>query len=411
MIIRARVVVPMVGPPIENGAVLVHDREVLAVGPADEIKGCRSDETIDLGEMALLPGLINAHCHLDYSSLRYAISPPASFAAWVKRINAVKRTLTSEDYLDAIARGFRELEKWGTTTVCNVEAFPELMQEMPEPPIRTWWFYEMIDIRHRITTEEVVRGALSFFDKNPYSLSRYGLSPHAPYTASRSLYDLANSCAETFRMMLTTHVAESCEERMMFYNRTGPLYDFMSSLGRSMEDCGEQTPFARLWQSGAIHQDWLLVHMNELEESDFQLLASLPPDRKPHVVHCPGSHAYFRHRMFPFRRLKELGVNLSLGTDSLASTHSLSLFDEMRRLRANEPELTGHEVLSTVTLNPARALQRSGRLGEIAPGALADLIALPVTLADGPDSVYDAIVNYRKPVPWLMVDGKIRHSN
>jgi cytosine/adenosine deaminase-related metal-dependent hydrolase len=208
--------------------------------------------------------------------------------------------------------------------------------------------------------------------------------------------------------MLATHVAESREERQMFCERGGPLYEFMHSLGRSMEDCGQQTPFGRLWRSGAIHEDWLLVHMNELEESDFELLASL--ERKPQVVHCPGSHAYFGHSPFPFRRLSQLGVNVSVGTDSLASTHSLSLFDEMRRLRANEPELTGHELLSTVTLNPARALQREGRLGVLQRDASADLIAIPIDTEQGVDSVYDQIVDNRRPVPWMMIDGKIRTS-
>ncbi len=408
MILKAHAVVPMDGPPVVDGAVVVDDNAIVAFGKFEEVRWMDDGEVIDLGRMVLMPGLINAHCHLDYSTLRYAISPSKSFAAWVKRINAVKRTLTSDDYLQAIARGFRELEKWGTTTVCNVEAFPELMNEMPEPPIRTWWFYEMIDIRHRITTDEVVRGALSFFQRQPHSLSRFGLSPHAPYTASRSLYDLANSCAETFRMTLTTHVAESREEREMFADRRGPLYDFMKSLGRSMEDCGGHSPFGRLWQSGAIDENWLLVHMNELSESDFNLIASLPPERLPHIVHCPGSHAYFEHTPFPFRRLRELGVNLSLGTDSLASTHSLSLFEEMRRLRANEPSLTAREILETVTLNPARALQWSGRLGTISPGAVADLIAIPTV--NGTETLYDEIVDFRRPVPWMMIDGKIRTS-
>lgn len=400
----------MDGPPIENGAAVVDDNEIVAVGPFEEVRGMDGAEVVDLGEMALLPGFINAHCHLDYSTLRYSISPPSSFAAWVQRINAIKRTLTSEDYLEAIQRGFRELQKWGTTAVCNIESFPELMGQMPEPPIRTWWFYEMIDIRHRITTEDVVLGALSFFERQPHSLSRYGLSPHAPYTASPSLYDLANACADTFRMMLTTHVAESVEERLMFHERRGPLYDFMSSLGRCMDDCGSQTLFARLWGCGAIHPEWLLVHMNELEDPDFELLASLPADQKPHVVHCPGSHAYFRHRAFPFRRLHEAGVNIMLGTDSLASTNSLSLFEEMRRLRLNEPWLSSRQVLETVTVNPGRALERESDLGRIASGATADLIAIPVTLAQGADSVYDAILNYRAPVPWMMINGKIRHT-
>jgi cytosine/adenosine deaminase-related metal-dependent hydrolase len=406
MILKASIVVPLEGPPIPDGAVMIDDDCIVAVGPASDLMGRNGKEVLDLGPMALLPGLINAHCHLDYSTLRYAISPQPSFTAWVRRINAIKRTLTNEDYEEAIARGFRELQRWGTTSVCNIESIPELMTWMPEPPIRTWWCYEMIDIRHRITTDEVVMGALTFFDKEPVALSNFGLSPHAPYTASRSLYRLAGACAETLKMVLTTHVAESWEEREMFGAARGPLYDFMRSLGRSMEDCGGTTPFHHLWRTGAINRQWLLAHMNELAESDFTLLSSLSPEERPHIVHCPGSHAYFRHTPFPYRRLHELGLNLCVGTDSLASTHSLSLLGELRRLRAAEPWLSAPELLATITTNAARALGMEGKLGALRPGASADLIALPVT--GNVTSVHEEIVDFRQPIPWMMIDGEIR---
>lgn len=396
----------MDGQPIENGAVCIDDNLVMDVLPASELRSRDRGPIIDLDGMVLMPGLINAHCHLDYSTMRNAISPPKSFTAWVRRINAVKRSLTSEDYLEAIARGFAELEKWGTTTVCNVEAFPELMPLLPEPPLRTWWFYEMIDIRHRITTEDVVVGALSFFERRGNSLNHFGLSPHAPYTASQNLYGLANACADTLLMLLTTHVAESREEREMFRGKRGPLYEFMRDLGRPMDDCDGEMPFTQLWENGSINENWLLVHMNELGEKDFALLEGLPPGRQPNIVHCPGSHAYFGHTPFPYTRLAAAGANICLGTDSLASTQSLSLFDEMREFWKNEPDLTAEEVLRTTTTNPARALHEGQGLGRIRPGYLADLIALPIEA--GVETVYEEVVNYRKPVPWTMIDGKIR---
>ncbi|MES2570888.1 MAG: amidohydrolase family protein, partial [Verrucomicrobiota bacterium] len=116
MILKAEVVVTMEGDPIPNGVVIIENNRIAAVGPAGELNG--NGPVIDLGGHVLLPGLINAHCHLDYSMMRHAISPPASFTAWVQRINALKRSLDSEDYLKAIARGFAELRRWGTTTVC-----------------------------------------------------------------------------------------------------------------------------------------------------------------------------------------------------------------------------------------------------------------------------------------------------
>lgn len=406
MILRARLVVPIEGEALENGAVAVEGNTIVAVGRADEIRARWDGPTKDLGEVALMPGLINAHTHLDYTLLRGAIHPPKSFTQWVQRLNALKRSLDSADYLRAIQRGFAEAQRWGTTTVCNIESFPEVMARMPSPPLRTWWFYEMIDVRHRLTTEEVVEGALAFFQHRGNALLSFGLSPHAPFTASVELYRRAGECAQQLAMPLTTHVSESREEFEMFAAADGPLYEFMASIRRPMHDCGARTPFTHLWSSGAINGEWLLVHMNELNEDDFSLLAALPPGMAPHVVHCPGSHRYFGHSPFPFRRLHDLGVNLSVATDSLASTDSLSLFVEMRRLWAAEPWLSAAGILRTTTINPARALRQERRLGKIAPGALADLIAVPTSGSVA--TAHEEIVSFERPTPWSMIDGEIR---
>ncbi len=181
----------MDGPPIEDGVVVVDGAEIVSVGRFADLAG---GEVIDHGEVVLLPGLVNAHCHLDYSAMRGAILQRGSFSGWVRRINELKRTMTDDDYLASIAAGFAELRRWGTTTVLNVEAFPELMGRMSVPPLRTWWFYELLDLRNRIHTDEVVAGALSFFEERPAWQGGFGLSPHAPYSTSLELYRLARSC-------------------------------------------------------------------------------------------------------------------------------------------------------------------------------------------------------------------------
>ena len=405
MILRARFLLPIVGPPIENGAVVIEGKRIAAVGGAAEVMAANAGPVEDLGDVALMPGLINAHCHLDYSMMRHAIDPPKSFTAWVRRINALKRSLDDDDYLAAIAKGFAESKRWGTTTIGNIESFPELMLRMPPSPLRTWWFHEMIDIRHRLPTERAMAGALSFFAAKTRPLDFFGLSPHSPYTASATLYRLARECSEQLAMPLTTHVAESREEVEMFRDKAGPLYEFLDGLARPMADCGGHSPFTYLWRSGAIDATWILVHMNELDEEDFGILAGLPRGAGPHIVHCPGSHRYFRHTEFQFRRLHDLGMNISVATDSLASTYSLSLLEELRHLQKTNPWLTPEQLLRTVTVNPARALKMEGQLGEIAPGVLADLIAVPVS--GNVASVHEEIISYTQPVPWMMIDGNV----
>jgi cytosine/adenosine deaminase-related metal-dependent hydrolase len=172
-----------------------------------------------------------------------------------------------------------------------------------------------------------------------------------------------------------------------------------------MGDCGSSTPFGHLWRAGAINAQWILAHMNELKEDDFTVLESLPRTARPTIVHCPSSHRYFRHTRFAWDRLQQIGINLCVGTDSLASCDSLSLLSELRLLKSYEPQLSSEELLQCVTRRPARALRREGSLGVIKAGALADLIAVPVsgTIED----VHDQIVYHSRSIPWMMIDGKI----
>jgi len=399
MILRARTVVTMTGPPIDNGAVVVKAGRIRAVGRVSDIVAHYMGVFTDLGEQVLMPGLINAHCHLDYTMLRRAIHPPSSFTAWVQRINALKRTFDDDDYLAAIAHGFSQLRKWGTTTVLNIESLPELMRKLPTPPIRSWWFYEMIDVRSRIFTDDLLAGANIFFHQHADWLGGFGLSPHAPYTASPELYRLVAECARHTRMPLATHIAESFEEDEMFRHARGPLYEFMASLGRDMSDCGHGSSLKLLLENNILGPDWLAVHLNELDEDDFELLAQHPLN----IVHCPRSHRYFSHRKFAFQRLCEMGMNISLGTDSLASNDSLSLFAEMQAVRNHEPWISAEEIVKTVTINPARALNNY-EIGQIAPNARPDLICVPV--AASAEQVYDAIVENEKPIEWVMIDGE-----
>src|SRR6266516_3107450 len=172
MIIRARTVVTMDGPAIDHGAVVVSENRIVDVGKVDELKTRNAGEAIDLGEQALLPRLINAHCHLDYTCLRGKIPPQKSFADWIRAINAEKAKLAPKDYLDSINEGFAEAKRFGTTTVANLTAFPKLIPHI-HAPIRTWWFAELIDVRAPEGANELVDSALEALDQT----ENWGLAP------------------------------------------------------------------------------------------------------------------------------------------------------------------------------------------------------------------------------------------
>jgi aminodeoxyfutalosine deaminase len=431
MIIRARFVVTMDGPPIEDGAVRVRGERIIEVEKFSDLAG--RDEIEDLGEHILLPGLINAHCHLDYTCLRGKIPPPRSFADWIRAINVEKARLSAEEYVASINQGFAEAKQFGTTTIANLTAFPELIARIRDP-IQTWWFAELIDVRHRSENSTALSSQPSrrneIVDRALASLqttSRIGLAPHAPFTASANLYRCCEDIAERDNFLLTTHLAESREEMQMFHDANGPLYEFLKGIGRDMSDCVRTTPLKAFLRTLEPRRDssvqalggvgsepeagppksfemtppWIVAHLNELTESDFDLLAKI--SQKVSIAHCPRSHAYFGHSDFQFETMRELGFNICIGTDSLASNQDLSLFAEMRKFQ-DRFDFESEKVLEMVTVNPARALKQSDRIGKIRANFLADMIALPFTK---PPNIFETILNFVGKVPWIMLHGKI----
>jgi cytosine/adenosine deaminase-related metal-dependent hydrolase len=387
----------------------------------------------------LLPGLINAHCHLDYTSLRGKIPPQKSFTAWIRAINAEKAKLTASDYLQSIADGLSESLRFGTTTMVNLEAFPKLIARCLPHPLRVWWCAELIDVTEPGKTEEIVAAAMNFLRRGDGGTDR-AFAPHAPYTASAELYRQCERIASAENLLLCTHLAESHEEMEMFRDGSGALFEFLCGLGRDHSDCGGVTPLQVFLQhrtksepsasveeavsfpsgTGTKEQNveadnfpcsagssgtdcqWIIAHLNELTESDFDLLADLPGTFS--VAHCPRSCAYFQHSPFAFERLRNLGFNICLATDSLASNTDLSLFAEMRAFQRSHSEIPADELLEMVTANPAKALGRGEELGKIGPGYLADLIALPIS---GSTHVYEQIVAFSGDAAWMMIDGKV----
>jgi cytosine/adenosine deaminase-related metal-dependent hydrolase len=202
------------------------------------------------------------------------------------------------------------------------------------------------------------------------------------------------------------HVAESALEFAMFAHGHGEMFDWLKRSGRDMSDCGLGSPVQHLQRCGVLNENLLVAHVNYLGRRDAALLGR----HGVSVVHCPRSHAYFRHAAFRLRRLAKARVNLCLGTDSLASVHAtrrhpadLNLFEEMRALAGREPSLSSRQIVRMATLNGARALGMTGQIGVLAPGAFADLIALPAGAQSS--QLYDSVLHHKGHVAASMIDG------
>lgn len=406
MILRAQIVLPVAAAPLRDGAVTIIGSRIRAVTPWRELGRAQQRRAIDLGKVLLMPGLVNAHCHLDYTHMAGQIPPPKLFTDFLKMMVSTKAGWTLKDYMASWQEGAGMLLRSGTTTVADIEAVPELLPQMwRKTPLRIISFLEMITISK--PAEVVLGQALKMARTLPGGRGRTGLSPHAPYTTVPELLRLTAGISRKHGLLLSTHIAESETEFKMFSAGGGEMYDWLRRSGRDMSDCGSASPVRHFWKAGMLNNNLLAAHVNYLARGDIGLLRNAGVS----VVHCPRSHFYFRHAKFPVGRLLRAGVNVCLGSDSLVTVYKkpkenveLNMFAEMRTLQARETALSARKILAMATLNGARALHLEGKVGQLSPGAYADLIALPLK-GEMPDP-YAGVLKYEGPIEASMIGGR-----
>jgi cytosine/adenosine deaminase-related metal-dependent hydrolase len=408
MIVRARTLLPVSRPPLENGALIIAGNRIRAAARWPDLRARARGKITDLGDVILLPGLVNAHCHLDYTDLAGMLPPPKTFTDWIPLIMAARAAWGYPDYLRSWLNGARMLVRTGTTTVADIETVPDLLPDVWDAtPLRVFSFLEMTGIRARRNPQGVLHEAIAKIDSLSHPRCSAWLSPHAPYSTRPELLQLSAKIARKRNWRLSVHVAESEPELEMFLHARGNMYRWMERNARDLSDCGLGSPVRHLARNRVLGENLLAIHANLLVRGDAALLGQ----HKAHVIHCPRSHDYFRHPPFQRRRLANAGVNLCLGTDSLATVRQtgkqypeLDLFAEMRALAASEPKLAAAEIVRMATVNGARALGLAGKIGELSNGALADLIAITARVEKG--DAYAAVLAHPGPVSASMINGR-----
>lgn len=404
-IIRSRVVLPIRRPALADGAVVVSGKRIRAVGRWDVLrKEFPRLPVQDLGDVALLPGLINAHCHLEYTDLAGEFLPPRQFSDWLKLIVTAKGLRSDADFAAAWQRGAAQLLRTGTTTVADIVALPEIQ---PQPtPLRIFSFLEMTGVKSKQPPAKIISAATAKIKSLRAKDRLAGFSPHAPYSTTPELLRRTAQTARRQHWRITTHVAESPEEFEMFTAGRGKLFEWLKAQ-RDCADCGHGSPIQHLARTGLLGANFLAIHANCLAPGDAALLAR----SNSSVVHCPRSHTFFGHPKFPFKNFTSAGVTVCLGTDSLASIEGrgkkapkLNMFSELRAFARKNPGTPAGTILRLATLNGAQALGLAGRIGEITSGAFADLITIPCRekLAD----VLEAVLHHRGEVAASMVNGR-----
>jgi cytosine/adenosine deaminase-related metal-dependent hydrolase len=386
--LTARWVLPIDQPPLEGGVIVIRGERIATVEP----HSTRSID-IDLGNVVVLPGLVNAHTHLDLSGMRGLAPPSPDFTGWLRQVIAHRRGSSAQQTRAAIEAGLSESLRYGTTLIGDISGEGSSWPVLAEAPLRAVIFREILGLPAARARQAWADAEVWLAAHSALPHLRPGLSPHAPYSVRSSLFFAAASSA----VPVAVHLAETAAELELLGQRRGSFVTFLRELGVWAPDgLADNAEHVLRLCSGTSPA--LFIHGNFLKPD-----APIPANSS--LVYCPRTHAAFGHPPHPFRDFLKRGVRVALGTDSLASNPDLSVLAEARFVHRLYPDLPGDVILRMVTLSGAEALGWADECGSLTPGKSADLIAVPLA-HDASSDPYRPVLESDAPVSKVFFRGR-----
>jgi cytosine/adenosine deaminase-related metal-dependent hydrolase len=374
---HARWVLPITEPAIENGSVSAEHGRITYVGARRD-----AGHSVDLGDAILLPGLVNAHCHLELTAMRGFLED-LDFRRWILRLTSAKRAaMTLESLLDSARAGLEEGMASGITTYADTCDSGVVIDAMREYGVRGIMYQELFgpDPSQCGASIGDFSAKLERLRPKASDLIRVGISPHAPYTVSDDLFRASAALAAREKLPMAIHIAESEVESQLIVDGKGTFADGLRSRGIDVQ-ARAASPVALLARLGVLEQRPLLIHCIRVDADDLDLIAS----NRSRVAHCPISNAKLGHGIAPLLEVLSAGIDVGIGSDSMASNNRMDLLGEarvallMQRARIGTHEaLSAADVLELVTMGGACALGLADEIGSLEVGKSADLAAFEI---------------------------------
>ena len=346
----------------------VLDDKIVAVGRFNGEADCR-----DLGDAILLPGLINAHTHLEFSDLESPLGTSGNtITDWIPQVisnRIAKANSAVPDFEVAIRRGMEECHDSGVVHVGEIATQPDLFSVYDQATVDSTVFLERLGASAE-RTNQLVESARQFIrdarNQTDPPAWRPGLSPHAPYSVHPGLLEELVALSRTSNTVVAMHVAETREELEWIENRSGPFRPLLESLGACYpEEIPSNYSVQKVLEVLSGAHRCLVVHGNYLTVENMNWVAR--HGQKMSVVYCPRTHHYFQHEKYPLPELLESGINVALGTDSRASNPDLNLLAEAQHvIETFDIDFAG--TIPLITFNAAVALGIDDQYGTIEPG-------------------------------------------
>ena len=398
--IRFRALLPMTNSkPLENGQLIVERGRIREIF-SDRNRPIEG-ELIDLSDCLILPGFVNAHCHLSLSALRWQIPRRLSFTAWVRSVVEKNELVSWENRVLALHAQAKVMARSGVTALVDYIPQAKFITEYSLLPFRQTLLLEVLGFLPS-QVEPIVESLELALKQNTTGggMTKLGLAPHAPYSVSPKLFREVKRLADKYKCPLSCHVAEFPEELQFLQDGTGDMKDFLEE--RAMYDNDWSPPAsspARYLDSMGVLDSLVAVHLN-LADADLDFLKS----KKVKAVFCPQSTRWFRRdKYMPVRDLLDLGMVIGLGTDSLASSESLNFLDEIRAAEEMLVDVSREELLCMATRGGAATVGMD--CGVIDKGRPADLIGFRLQGQFG-DWYSVPFESERDRVDFVMLDGE-----
>jgi len=383
-ILAARHVLPITSDPIVDGAVLVKDDSIMAVGSRSHLIRNYPDAAIeDFGDAAILPGFVNCHSHLEITAMRGSLDDVEhDFSAWLLKLSGLRDGMRSEEIEDAAYLGALEGARAGVTCFGDIgRAGHAGFSALDRAGLRGIVFQETDFSPENRTADADFEKLIAKFDDlqaTATDLVSVGLSPHSPYTVGSRLFELIAQFSILNSVPMTIHVAESTDEHELLTCGTGFFTNVYEKYGVEWQSplC---TPVEYLERLGVLAARPLLAHCVTVSSSDLERIAA----NGAKIAHCPKSNAKFGHGYAPFESFLNARISTGLGSDSVASNNVCDLLEEARFavLAARNREgsarfISATEVLKVATIDGAKALGLDHLVGSLEAGKQADIAVI-----------------------------------
>lgn len=380
---HAHWICPVSAPPIADGTLIEREGRIAYVGPrADAPRDAGDGDDVELGHAILIPGLVNAHCHLELTAMRGFLDGLA-FRSWILRLTSARRAVMSlDDALDAARLGVDEGLLAGITTFADTGDSGAGFDAMLERGVRGICYRETFGPAPEQADHAIaeLREKATAMRERETQLVHVGVSPHAPYTVSDALFRATAALAREQRFPMAIHIAESALESELVVEGRGEFADGLRNRGIDVAPRG-RSPVALLDSLGVLDAQPLLIHCVRVDEQDIGVIAA----HDCAIAHCPASNAKLGHGIAPLASMLDAGIRVGLGTDSVASNDRMELLGEARLaiLAANaraarHDALDSTRALDLATLGGARALGLDTEIGTLEIGKSADLAAFSI---------------------------------